>query len=58
MRVLIAVDERGVYLRETLCVIHRGESGEVHYHSKPITAPRWFRPVMFVVGLLARMVKR
>ena len=35
-RYIIAKDENGFYLRETLCVIHRAELGEVHYHTKPI----------------------
>jgi hypothetical protein len=58
MRFIIAVDEKGVYLRKTLCVVRRGEIGEVHYYSKPIPAPRWFRPVLFVVGLLVRLIER
>ena len=35
-RFLIAKDPNGFYLRETLCVSHREELGEVHYESKPI----------------------
>ena len=31
-RFLIAKDKNGFYLRETLCVIHRYELGEIHYH--------------------------
>lgn len=36
MRYLIAVDEKGVYLRETLCVIHDENTGEVTYNAKPL----------------------
>ncbi len=35
-RYLIAVDQNGVYLRETLCVTRRHESGEVEYYTKPV----------------------
>ena len=35
-RFLIAKDANGFYLRETLCVAHREELGEVHYESRPI----------------------
>ena len=37
-RYIIAIDNRqpAVYLREIICVIHREELGEVHYHTKPI----------------------
>lgn len=36
MRYLIAVDEKGVYLRETLCVTHSENTGEVRYDAKPV----------------------
>lgn len=40
-RYLIALDENGtVHVRKTLCVIHRLELGEVHYHSKPVSMMR------------------
>ena len=34
-RWLIAHDEKGYYLRETLCVTHDGVAGEIVYHTKP-----------------------
>ena len=37
-RYIIAIDSGGVYLRRTLCVIHREELGEAHYHTKPARA--------------------
>lgn len=40
MRYVIAVDtdnkDKQIFFRKTLCVIHREECGEVHYHTKPI----------------------
>ena len=36
MRYLIAVDDKGVYLRETLCVTHDANTGEVTYAAKPV----------------------
>lgn len=35
-RVLVAIDQRGIHLRKTLCVTHHGESGEVHYDTLPL----------------------
>lgn len=35
-RYVIAIDGSGVYLRRTLCVTHRLESGEAHYDTKPV----------------------
>jgi hypothetical protein len=54
-RLIITVDSRGVYLRETLAVIHKGETGEVHYHAKPIKPGRLLRFVMFLFKIAARL---
>lgn len=37
-RFLIAIDEHGVHLRETLNVTHDAVAGEAIYHTRPITA--------------------
>lgn len=34
-RWMIAVDEYGYHVRETLCVTHDGDTGEVTYHARP-----------------------
>lgn len=34
-RFVIAIDKNGVYIRETICVIHDGDTGEVTYIAKP-----------------------
>jgi len=35
-RFLLAFDSEGCHVRQTLCVTHHAESGEVQYESKPI----------------------
>ena len=35
-RYIIAKDKKGFYLRKTLCITHRYDSGEVCYIAKPI----------------------
>jgi hypothetical protein len=37
-RFLIAVDEHGYHVRETLCVTHHEESGEVEYDAMPLAS--------------------
>ncbi len=52
-RWLMAYDGQHVFLREILCTIHHGESGEIEYHSKPIKPVGLMRVVMFLFGLAA-----
>lgn len=52
-RYVIAFDSLGVYFRENLCTIHRGESGEVHYHTKPIKPTKRLRQML--VGRIKKL---
>jgi hypothetical protein len=42
-RYLIAIDSGGAHIRETLCVTHHGDTGEVTYDAKPYDGelPAW-----------------
>lgn len=40
-RYIVAMDRNGIHIRRTLCVIHRAEQSEVHYHTSPIFSFDW-----------------
>ena len=53
-RYLIAIDDSGLYIRETLNVAHDDNTGEVIYNAKPTEnkLPEW------VIGKLAKTVEK
>lgn len=65
-RYLIAIDGKEVFIRETLCVTHHGESpGEVTYNAKhvdPKDAPEWlqiiYRGIVDYVNMISKKNKK
>lgn len=52
MRFLIAFDKAGIHVRKTLCVIHRYEIDEIHYHAEHIFSIRYMQPVISIKKFL------
>ena len=48
MRFLIAFDKAGIHFRKTLCVIHRYEMNEAHYHTKPVFDIHYMQPIISI----------
>ena len=56
-RYIIAVDQNGVYLRETLCVTRRRESGKVEYHTKPVADGELSKELEACMGAVRRALR-
>ena len=56
-RYIVAVDQNGVYLRETLCVTRRHESGEIEYHTKPVAGDELSKELAAFMNAVRRALR-